>query len=198
MIKSYLGAALIAAATTTAGHAATFQFFDTQESFDSVFDTNAVAFDLNALDSGLTITGDDVSIEAGVLTDSIDQDNAVDTVFSFATPQFGFGGIFDLSLAGPGSGIEIAVTIGGETFVLGQELPSTFTEGFFGFASDTSFTEILFSEGSRSSRPSESYTFTGAVASAVAPVPLPAGLPLMLAGLGSFAFLRKRRRQAVA
>ncbi|MBT8153652.1 VPLPA-CTERM sorting domain-containing protein [Epibacterium ulvae] len=191
----FAAALVIAATTTTTARAATFQFFTDEAAFDSFFSTTT-SFDLSSDDSGLTLSGDDISISNGLVTDRIDQDDAPDTVLSFDAPLIGFGATFDLSPVGAGSGISISVTIGDELIELDQELPSTFTEGFFGFASDTAFTEVSFSEGSRASRPAESYTFAGPVGAIaeIAPVPLPAGFPLMAAALGAFAVLRRRKK----
>ncbi len=194
-MKHLFAAALVIAATTTTVKAATFQFFTDEAAFDAFFSTTT-SFDLST-DDGWELSGDDVSISDGLVTDRIDQDDAPDTVLNFDAPLIGFGANFDLSPVGAGSGIAISVVIGDELIELAQELPGTF-QGFFGFASDTDFTEISFSEGSRASRPAESYTFAGPVGAFadIAPVPVPAGFPLMAAALGAFAVLRRRKKAA--
>lgn len=200
-MKKYIAAGALAALSVTSANAATFQFFTDRTSFNDVVG-DRISFDLSSSSSLLSITGDDVVLSGGLLNDTVDQDDAPDTILGFGIPLFGFGADFDLSPLGAGSGISVTVSTGSESFLLAEEIPSTLAGGFWGFISDTLFDEISFSEGSNASRPQETYTLTGPTGAlniaTVAPVPLPAGLPLMLAGLGSFVFVRKRCRQAAA
>lgn len=196
-MKHVLIAAALSTAAPIAGHAATFQVFTDRDAFEDVAG-DTISFDLTSAGSILSITGDDVSIVDGVLTDVIDQDEAPDTVFDISLPVFGFGADIDTSLVGPGSGISIGVSFEGIAFALPEGIPSPFETGFFGFISDTAFDSVFFSEGDRVARPVETYALSNPIAALniaeVAPVPLPAGLPLLAVALGALGFARSRRK----
>ncbi|MQY42473.1 VPLPA-CTERM sorting domain-containing protein [Epibacterium sp. SM1969] len=197
-MKQVLLATTFIVASAAAASAATFQFFTDAASFEAAA-ADVRAFNLTDPSTPLTITGDDVDLTGGILFDVIDQDDAADTVFSFDIPLIGFGADLDLRPVGAGSGIAVSITINGQTITLPEEISPFADGGFLGFITDTAFTELSFSEGSRASRPAETYLLANPVGavesnSNVAPVPLPAGLPLMLAGLGAFGLLRRRKK----
>jgi hypothetical protein len=101
----------------------------------------------------LTITGGSVQIPfnetsyafAGqsVMRDVMNDGTAVSTTFTFATPMYAFGGLFDL--AGPtGPGINILVSVNG---ILLPEIDRNTAGTFWGFVSTDPFATVLFYEG---------------------------------------------------
>lgn len=192
IFKTVASAAILAVAASTAS-AANFTFFTDRTAFEAALQGIVVYdFDSGAPASGVTITGDDVNFANGQLEDVIDQGNNPDTNFVFDNAVVAFGGDFDL--AGPGGqGTNIAIqTAGGATSVVPVEIPSTTAGTFWGFISDMAFSSVLFSEGSRTANV-ETYHLDNLTTGA-SPVPLPAGLPLLLAGLGGMALVRRKRQ----
>ncbi|WP_245306251.1 VPLPA-CTERM sorting domain-containing protein [Roseovarius aestuariivivens] len=63
----------------------------------------------------------------------------------------------------------------------------------FGFTSDTAFTSVRFTYVDN-----DGFTMDNVAYGGVAPIPLPASLPLLLAGVGAFGLLRRRRGQVAA
>jgi len=192
-VKTLAAAALISTAAGAAS-AATFTTYTDRAAYESAL-TGPIStydFDTGAPASGVTVTGDDVNFSGGVLNDVVNQGASADTLFSFDAPILGFGGDWDL--AGPGGvGTGIAITtMGGGSFVVTEEIPSTLVNDFWGFISDMEFSSLSFVEGTQANGV-ETYTLDNLTTGGVAPVPLPAGLPLLLAGLGGLAALRRKK-----
>lgn len=127
------------------------------------------------------------------MNDSIDTSaGVVDTTFVFDDAIRAFGGDFNLAEPG-GEGFGITVgTSNGSAHTLGNEIPNS-TNGFWGFVSTDLFTTVSFGPGTQTSGGGfrEAYTLDDLT---TAPVPLPAALPLLLAGLGGLAMVRRRKK----
>ncbi|AXI48706.1 hypothetical protein C1J03_02275 [Sulfitobacter sp. SK012] len=193
--------AAVAAIVSTAGgaaSAATFQIYTDRTAYEAALLGPIAIYDFTggAPASGVTITGSDVSYTpGGRLRDIINQGAAADTLFAFDAPVLAFGGDWNLEgPGGPGTGIEIQ-TMNGATYTVSSEVPNTLRNDFWGFISDMEFSSLSFVEGSQAIGV-ETYTLDNLTTGGVAPVPLPAGLPLLLAGLGGLATLRRKRKAA--
>lgn len=107
--------------------------------------------------------------------------NGASTTFTFNSPITAFGGDYDLSPGGAGTGLRFVLD-GNE--IIPQEISGTYS-GFWGFVSDTFFTSVEVRAGSGSGI-AETHTFDNfsfGVAATVAPIPVPASLPLLLTAL---------------
>lgn len=161
-------------------------------------------------DTGPTgLTGD------GRLRSEVDSsEDVLSSRINFAEALFGFGFIIQDSgpLSSPAFDTEeVGIEIAGSSFLIsdvtgdsdssnGDPVPR-FSLGpvFVGFISDTAFSSINLVHGDFIAAGgvngfSEAFSIdTAYLSPAVAVVPLPAGLPLLLAGLGGLALLRRKR-----
>lgn len=153
-------------------------------------------FGNNVLNDGLIINSDVGYIhQDGYWWDQINDYPQQTTTFSFIPSIFAFGGIFDL--AGPGGegpGIGVSLT-NGSTYSV-SEIPGSTENTFWGFISDTPFTNVIFNEGNGSGS-RETFNLDNLVyATAAAPVPEPGTGIIFLLGAGLVALSRslKKRR----
>src|SRR5262249_2292953 len=98
---------------------------------------------------GLSVTSTNGSVTGGPLSYLLVPGTAT-TTWSFSTPAIGFGGDWDLSPAGPGTGIQFLLTfLDNTTQLVPAEVPNTFTGQFFGFTSSVPFKSVLESAGTQ-------------------------------------------------
>ena len=141
---------------------------------------------------GFTITSANDSIAGGELSDRIDETSSpASTTFSFSNEIWAFGGDWDLANpSGPGSGIIVTV----DGFQLATEIPNSIAGTFWGFVSDTKFTNIVLTEGTQAaSQPAavENYDLDNVVFA----IPEPASLAIFGIGLAGLGFVGRRRRK---
>lgn len=219
-MKKFLLAATSVAAFATGGHAATVNLSD--NSFDRVVFTSFVQGPLGPIQEfdevvdGVTFTfstagqfrtvgtwGNGTSNASGpfalqfgggggntssfVL--SVSSDVTLDSFTGHGSPNGNISSIFDVSGTGVSS---VANTFSTKGF-LGTETPVTasFVGGPLSLTAGQSY---LFNTTNNSANTSAFFTaFDFSTASTVEPVPLPAGLPMLLAGLGVFGWMRRRQ-----
>ena len=193
-LKSLAGAAAVAVATLAALPAqAAITVYTHFGSFQSAAAPTVLENFNGPLNAGLTITGSHVNLSGNRLNDQINDGVGVtSTVFSFAAPILAFGGSFDL--AGPGGqGTGIIVTldlVGGGQTVLTQQIPSYFSDNFWGFVSTEAFSAVRFSTGTQAVG-FETYRLDN-LRYAAAPVPTPAALGLFGMGLIGLGMIRRK------
>jgi hypothetical protein len=153
-------------------------------------------FEDTTLLPGLTITevGD-----TGVITNgkykNIVRSNAYEPtypesyqIFDYAPGTKAVGFWLDLSIGGPGTGINMYIN---DTNTLVMSVPNTATGGFYGFVNDTAFTGVKFADGGQAGGWQETYYGIDMNLSA-APVPIPGALFLLGPGLLGLVGLRRR------
>ena len=154
-------------------------------------------FSSSTLVSGLSVASTVGLVAGGLWSDRVTGTQT--TNWSFANPITGFGGNWDLSPGGPGTGIAFTVTfLDNTTQSVLVEIPKTFTGQFFGFVSDVQIKSVL--ETTSILGGIETYNLDNLVFGPSA-VPLPSALPLFATGLGALGLLgwrRKRKAQAAA
>lgn len=129
----------------------------------------------------------------GMLWDIIDAGTGVtDTIFTFNTGIYAFGGDWDFSPNGAGTGIEVMSAAGMVTTVGEIQNSTTAFTGFWGFISTDSFTGVHLAEGSACCV--ETYTLDNLTYTANK-VPEPGSLALMGLGLLGIAMTRRKKSQ---
>lgn len=153
-------------------------------------------FEDTTLNSGLTITSPNLNISGGVMKDILQ--SGTETVFEFGSSVNAFGGDWDLSPGGLGTGIKFTIqAFLGSTMVLAQELSAN---TFFGFITDanTLFNKVILSVGSSCCQ--ETYTLDnlryGLHVHGLSQVPVPAALFLFAPALLGFFGLRRKAATA--
>lgn len=146
-------------------------------------------FNDGSLNSGInSIVSTNGSIGGGVWNDQVKKDVAT-TTFNFDPNILAFGGNWDLSPLGPGTGI--AVSADGNSI---GEIPNTNTGEFWGFVADgdPSFSSVLLQAGSGTASPFNQETFKlEDMVYSTSKVPEPATLLLFGAGLLGLGLARK-------
>ena len=113
------------------------------------------------------------------------------TLWTFETPIYAFGGFWDLTPNGPGTGINVYAGWLGPGWLGIGLIDNSFNGDFWGFVSDTPFTWVLLTAGGQSSGIQETYTLDNLH---YAPVPEPG--TMILLGSGVLGLALKRRRSA--
>lgn len=156
------------------------------------------------LKAGLTIAHNapEWAISNGVMKDRFVFASNLATTFNFSNAMKAFGGNFDLTINGAGSGI--AINLGGGnivSFALPKEVPNNLgANKFFGFVSDLSFNSVTFRAGTQVTGSAETYSvdnvvFGQGIANAPASdVPEPGSIALVLAGLGLIGANARRKK----
>lgn len=151
------------------------------EDFNDLALQPGVSFTLNGSNHGVG------GISGGVFEDIVTP-GVGDTEWNFAFPIIGWGGTWDLAVPG-GQGTGIDVLADGSAVSLSPSIINTTQGTFWGFVSDTPFTNVhLFADGQPEGT-QETYTLENMV---YAPVPEPA--TLFLVGSGMLGIAVKRRR----
>ncbi len=145
--------------------------------------------------SGASFVSSAGSIGTNRFNDVVQQNGGNSTTWSFTSAINGFGGNWDLSPGGAGSGIRFFLD--GTTLVQG-EVPRTFTGQFFGFISDAAFTSVKYDGGTQSHSLAQETHHLDNMTYGVTAVPEPETYAMMLAGLGLLGFAARRRKQAAA
>lgn len=184
-------AAGLVAAIAAPAMSANISIFTDRAAFEAAIGSFTVeTFDDGTVDAPVSVVSDFGSVSGGLWADRVD--NAEQTVWSFATAVTGFGGDWDMSPGGFGTGVQLTLNFaGGGSQAVSSEIPNN-TVGFWGVTSDMAFTSVLVSEGADTGggRFRETHDFDNLT---TAPVPLPAAGWLMIAGLGALAATRARR-----
>lgn len=188
-----LAALLLSGATIASG--ATFSIYTDRTAFEAALSSYTVeTFAGNTTSSGVVIAGGSVAYVSNELSDQINDGVGVtSTTFSFPLAINAFGGDWNLAVpGGPGTGIALSTFDGVATRQVGTEIPNTIAGTFWGFISDTPFTQVLLTEGIQASGV-ETYTMDNLTTGFAATVPLPASLPVLLGGFGLLGALRRKR-----
>lgn len=116
------------------------------------------------------------------------------TTWSFSTPIIAFGGFFDLTPVGSGTGL--AFDINGVSAVTPgiDNVPTTFN-GFYGFLSTSSFNAVVVKAGPACCR--ENYNLDNLSYAVATAVPEPTTWAMMLVGFAGIGYAAHRRRTAV-
>jgi hypothetical protein len=148
-------------------------------------------FEDTILQPGLTITDTNPGavIADGVYKSLVNSFYGYTTTFTNSSNFCAFGGWFDLTPGGAGTGIKITVVDTGE--VIG-EVPRTYAGEFWGFSTGTPFSSVMFSQGSDPLGSQETYWAVD-LAYKTCPVPLPPSALLMGSGLLGLVGLGWRR-----
>ena len=165
--------------------------YTNEASWDAAVGTFSVEdFNDTTLNSGLSFATSAGSISGGVWNDYLVPTTNT-TEWSFTAPVRGFGGTWDLSPAGPGTGIALYLE---GVLKLVDEIPNTLVGDFWGFIATFEFDRVLLTAGSQSGS-AETYTLDNMKYGPTAAVPEPSTLLLLGSGLlGIVAIGRKRAK----
>lgn len=101
-------------------------------------------FSDSTLNPGVSVISSVGNVSGGRWSDRLDGSDT--TTFIFDDPIIGFGGSWDLSPGGPGTGIRLYL----DGVLVGNEILDSYTGQFFGVVSDVPFNEVLLTEGTQS------------------------------------------------
>ncbi len=144
-------------------------------------------FSSTTLNPGLSVISTVGQVTGGLWSDRLVPGSQT-TQWNFATPITAFGGNWDLTPGGPGTGIAFTVTFANNTTQsVGTEVPDSFSGEFFGFTSSLPIISVLETAGTQPGF-AETYNLSNLVYSSTVPGPIPgagfAGLAaLALAGV---------------
>lgn len=178
-----ISAAALAFVSTDAVAATT--IFTDQSSFEaSAGTTSTEDFSDANLVTGLSISSGTGSVTTGAFRDRLTLGTA--SIFTFASPQSAFGGIFDLSPGGFGLGLSFSLGLaGGGTETISQFDPNC-TGCFFGFTSTNPFLSVSINPGTGAGS-AETYNLDNlqfASATPIGAVPEPGTWAMLLLGFG--------------
>jgi len=176
-------------------------YYNNEAAFEAThFSGSLEDFNDTTLTTGLTITSESTSysISGGVMNDIVGGSSGLTTAFEFGSAVNAFGGDFDLSPGGLGTGIEVTMSFFfGTTEVLSQEIIGN---GFFGFITSptTLFNKVIFSAGSVGGY-QETYTLDNLrYGLHTAAVPVPAAVWLFGSALMGLFGVSRRKSSAIA
>lgn len=136
----------------------------------------------------ITPTGGAGAVHYGVYENIVDKDVPRFQVFNYAPGMTAFGGWYDLTPGGAGTGIDMYINDNNQ-FVL--SIANTATGQFYGFVADGNFNGVRLQDAGGSGLQETYYVVDNALASAV---PIPPAIFLLGSGLLGLGFVKRRTR----
>jgi hypothetical protein len=184
-------------------HAISITVYTDRSNWESALSGNYTEEDFSdmTLNPGLSVVSDVGEIRPGIPAwwDRVTRAGNETTTFSFSPSVVAFGGFWDLAgPAGPGQGVEVTLPgISGEPLL---SIARTFSGGFWGFISDTAFTDVTLQAWNQHGR-AETFKLKKLVYSSpttqMGPIPEPTTILLVGSGLGGILLWRARQRSSI-